>query len=79
MYLLCSGAALYEISLQRELAMRDAEAIAQLQLLQKEQLLERQHHHAAESSEVWSYCQHEDVSRMSSLPKALPRPVLGEA
>ena len=58
MYLLCSGAALYEISLQREIAIREAEASAQLQLLQKEQSLALQRQHADGLSQVWFYPQH---------------------
>ena len=50
--LLCSGAALYEISLQRDLAMREAEALAQLQLIQEKQGLE--HQRAAETAQVWA-------------------------
>ena len=50
--LLCSGAALYEMTLQRELAMRDAEALAQLQLVQEERRLDHLHQHAAETAQV---------------------------
>lgn len=50
--LLCSGAALYEISLQRDLAMKEAEAMAQLQLIQETQRLE--HQHAVETAQVWA-------------------------
>ncbi len=49
---ICSGAALYEISLQRDIAMREAEAIAQLQLIQEAQRLELQHQHASEIAQV---------------------------
>jgi hypothetical protein len=66
----CSGAALYEIDLQRELAMREAQALQEFLLQQAERLQRLQLEHWQPEVQVHTFCLLDIVPRNCLVPLA---------